>query len=158
MPLDALTAHRPPTRDYHGRDVDSVAVGGAGIRRVTGGCAISTNWTLGFKQSSFNLIAQALRSDSIHAFGRPPLYQHALVPSAFRLQVSWFASESVPELRPINSGIHSVRDTAHRLHASASTGSIIATGEAALLDQLVRPVLPSDAAHLYGVTATCRRS
>ncbi len=74
-------------------------------------------WTLGFKQSSLNLIAQALRSDSIHAFRRPPLHQHALVPITFRLQVSWFASESVPELHPIYSGIHSVRTTAHPLDA-----------------------------------------
>jgi len=42
-----------------------------------------------------------------------------------------------------------------RLHASGSTGSIIATGEVALLARLVRPGLPSDAAHLYDVTVTC---
>ena len=60
MPLDALTAHRPPTRDYYGRDVDSVAVGGVGIKRAADGCAVSTYWTLGFKQFSLHHIGQPL--------------------------------------------------------------------------------------------------
>jgi hypothetical protein len=149
MPLDALTAHRPPTRDYHGREAESVTVGGVGLKRAADGCAVSTYWTLGFKQSSFNLIAQASRGDSIHAFRRPPLHQHALVPFTFRLQVSWFASESVPELRPIYSGIHSVRTTAHTLMASGSTGRHRSgwytpsyESASAPLARLVRPGLP----------------
>lgn len=112
-------------------------------------------WTLGFKQSSLNPIAQASRGRALHAFPRSPLYQHALVPSAFRLQVSWFASKFVPELRPISSGIISVRTTAHRLRASGSTGNIMASGKLAPLARLVRPGLPGDAPRLNGVTETC---
>jgi hypothetical protein len=122
MPLDALTAHRPPARDCHGRKADSVTADGVGLRRAADECAVSTRWALGFKQSSFNHIAQALRGRALHVFQRAPLYQHALVPSTFRLQVSWFASESVPELRPSYSGIPRRRTTAHTLAAPRSTG------------------------------------
>jgi len=45
-------------------------------------------WTLGFRQSSFDHIAQALQGHNIHVFCRSPLYRHALVPSPFRVQVS----------------------------------------------------------------------
>ena len=45
-------------------------------------------WTLGFRQFSFSPIAQALQSHSAHVFGCPLLYQHAVVPSPFRVQVS----------------------------------------------------------------------
>jgi hypothetical protein len=42
-------------------------------------------WVLGFKQSSFSHIIQALQDHSLHIFRCPPLYQHALVPSPFRV-------------------------------------------------------------------------
>ena len=34
---------------------------------------------------SFHHIAQALQGHSLHVFDCPPLYQHALVPSSFRI-------------------------------------------------------------------------
>jgi hypothetical protein len=53
-----------------------------------------TTWGLGFKQSSLDLIAQALRSVALHVFEQPPLHRQAVVPSSFRIQVGRFASES----------------------------------------------------------------
>jgi hypothetical protein len=50
----------------------------------------------GFKQSSLNRITQVLQDSAIHVFWQFPLYQHALVPSTFQLQVNWFISESFP--------------------------------------------------------------
>jgi len=155
MPFHELIAHRPSTRDYRRREKCTC---GCRWRRPQACCRRVCTlhpWTLGFKQSSLNPIAQALRGRATHAFLRSPLYQHALVPSAFRLQVSWFASESVPELRPISSGIISVRTTAHTLAVPCSTGNIAAGGKSAPLARLVRPGLPGDASRLNGVTETC---
>lgn len=42
-------------------------------------------WTLGFRQFSFSHIAQALQSHSLHILVYSLLYQHALVPSLFRV-------------------------------------------------------------------------
>ena len=44
-------------------------------------------WILGFKQSSFSPIIQALQDRNIHIFCYAPLSDHALVPSPFRVQV-----------------------------------------------------------------------
>ncbi len=40
---------------------------------------------LGFRQSSFHHITQALRVEAIHVFRQLPLYIHALVPSSFQI-------------------------------------------------------------------------
>ena len=53
-------------------------------------------WRLGFKQSSLSLITQMLQVCASHVFGRLPLYQHAVFPSSFRIQVGWFISEYQP--------------------------------------------------------------
>jgi len=71
------------------------------------------HWTLGFRQSSFSPIAQALQSNSVHVFRCPLLYRHAVVPSPFRVQVSRSPRSHCPELRPPLVAIHSARDTAH---------------------------------------------
>ena len=53
-------------------------------------------WTLGFRQSSFNHIAQALQDRNLHIFGYSLLYEHALVPSPFRVQVSCSPRRHLP--------------------------------------------------------------
>src|SRR5438270_13752200 len=63
----------------------------AGWRRCTGVLPTDVpfrRWTLGFRQSSFSRIAQALRGRTVHAFRRSPLHVHALVPTSFRIRVS----------------------------------------------------------------------
>ena len=59
------------------------------------------HWTLGFGQSSSHHIAQALQGGTIPVFCYPPLSNHALVPSPFRVEVrrsprSHFALNSGP--------------------------------------------------------------
>jgi len=71
------------------------------------------HWTLGFRQFGFSHIAQALQSNSAHVFSCPLLYQQAVVPSPFRVQVSRSPRSHCPELRPPLVAIHSARDTAH---------------------------------------------
>lgn len=48
------------------------------------------HWELGFKQFSFHRFVQMLRVCGLHVFNHLPLYQHAVVPSSFRIQVGWF--------------------------------------------------------------------
>ena len=79
------------------------------------------HWTLGFRQFSFSHIAQALQSNSAHVFGCPLLYQHAVVPSPFRVQVSRSPRSHCPELRPPLVAILSARDTAHTFASSGSS-------------------------------------
>jgi len=76
------------------------------------------HWTLGFRQYSFNLIAQALQSHNIHVFCCSPLYRHALVSSPFQVQVSRSPRSHCSELRPTLLAILSVRDTAHRFRVT----------------------------------------
>ena len=45
-------------------------------------------WALDFKPSSFRHITRVLPSNDVSVFFRSRLYQHALVPSPFRGQVS----------------------------------------------------------------------
>ena len=86
-------------------------------------------WTLGFRQFSFSHIAQVLQSHSLHVFGRSLLYQHALVPSPFRVQVSCSPRSHCPELRPPQVAIPSVRDTAHGDAASGTFNAVATTSD-----------------------------
>ena len=63
------------------------------FRRATDECALHS-WRFGFKQSSFNLVAQVLQDDTLHVFRHLPLSQHAIVPSSFRIRVGWVTSKS----------------------------------------------------------------
>jgi hypothetical protein len=53
-------------------------------------------WLLGFSQSRFSHIAQALQSHTLHIFWYAPLYRHAVVPSPFRVQVSRLPRSHLP--------------------------------------------------------------
>ncbi len=116
------------------------------------------HWTLGFRQYSFNLIAQALQSHNIHVFCCSPLYRHALVSSPFQVQVSRSPRSHCSELRPTLLAILSVRDTAHTFmaHGSPSTVESLSNPDLygihdkASLDCLMSPphFLPRE---LYGV-------
>ena len=77
-------------------------------------------WLLEFGQCSSNHIAQVLQSRNLHNFSYAPLYQYAIFPSPFRVQVDWFTSKCYLELWLFATAIYSVRDTAHTLAASGS--------------------------------------
>jgi hypothetical protein len=55
------------------------------------------HWGLGFRQSSFRLIARALPGRIVSVFRYPLLFRQALVPSSFRLQVNRMAQRSSSE-------------------------------------------------------------
>jgi len=76
--------------------VDSAAPDGAGVQTCYRRVCQFHHWTLGFKQSGLNHIAQALQGRTLHVFKCSPLYWHALVPSSFQIQVNQFTSESMP--------------------------------------------------------------
>ena len=78
----------------HDRESPFVRSDGVGVQTCYRRECILLLWVLGFRQSSFHLIAQALRNGVLHVFGHLPLYRHAIFPSAFRLQVNRFASKS----------------------------------------------------------------
>jgi UDP-2,3-diacylglucosamine pyrophosphatase LpxH len=46
-------------------------------------------WILEFRQCSFRRITRASPRTTVHDFRAPRLFQHAVVPSGFRRQVSW---------------------------------------------------------------------
>ena len=75
-------------------DADAVA---AGVR--------FHHWGLGFRQSSFRPITRALRDGTFSAFGRLPLFGHAVFPSGFRLQVNPMAQKHPSEFLLTASGI-----------------------------------------------------
>lgn len=70
-------------------------------------------WLLKFGQFSSNHIAQVLQSRNLHIFDYAPLYQYAIFPLPFRVQVDWFTSKYYLELWLFETAIYSVRDTAH---------------------------------------------
>jgi len=82
------------------------------------------HWTFGFRQYSFNHIAQVLQSHNLHVFCCSPLYRHALVSSPFQVQVSCSPRSHCSELRPTLLAILSVRDTAHALTAHSSHSKV----------------------------------
>jgi hypothetical protein len=73
MPLNSFTSHRPSTEAYSKRNWNLELSRASAYRRATDGCAVSTSWTLRFRQSSFSPIAQALRGRPIHVFCDAPL-------------------------------------------------------------------------------------
>ena len=83
-------------------------------------------WTLGFRQFSFDRIAQALQCHSLHAFDCAPLYlivfnrYMLLSPFFFKSRLVVHLGVVRPELRPPQVAILSVRDTAHPLSSSGS--------------------------------------
>src|ERR671925_92521 len=79
------------------------------------------HWTLGFGQCSSHPIAQALQGRTIHVFCYAPLFDHALVPSPFRVQVRRSPRSHRLELRPPLEAIPSVRDMAHSFPSSSSS-------------------------------------
>jgi hypothetical protein len=54
------------------------------------------HWRLGFRQSSFSPIAQALQSHSLRVFRCALLYEQALVPLPFGAQVSCSPRSHLP--------------------------------------------------------------
>ena len=108
MSLNELTAHR-----YVGQGLLRTKRGFRSFRHHRRADVLPMgvhfhHWTLGFKQSSFNHIAQALRSHAIHVFRRSPLYQHALVPASFRIVGKLVRLEVCLELRPSQTAINLV--------------------------------------------------
>src|ERR671924_1642992 len=79
------------------------------------------HWTLGFGQCSSHPIAQALQGRTIHVFCYAPLFDHALVPSPFRVQVRRSPRSHRLELRPPLEAMRSVRDMAHSFPSSSSS-------------------------------------
>ncbi len=95
MPFNAFTTHRPSAKTYPERKANPELPMASGCRRATDGCEFHP-WTLGFRQSSFSPIGQALQDDRLHVFDGLPLYEHALVPSPFRVQVSCSPRRQLP--------------------------------------------------------------
>ena len=63
------------------------------------------HWRLGFRRSSFRLIARVLQDEVFSAFRHPLLLRHALFPSGFRLQVNLMTQKRPSEFLLTESGI-----------------------------------------------------
>src|SRR5437868_1433082 len=83
-----------------------------------------SNWELDFKQCSFNRAVRILHHLPLNIFRVSMLFAHALVPSAFRLQVSAMIQESPSKFFLTVSGILSPRHAAHR-NKTPTAGSAI---------------------------------
>jgi hypothetical protein len=83
MPLNAFITYRPLGKAYP-KHCANPGLPVAPASDVVPAGEFFHRWTLGFRQSGFSLIVQALRSGTVHAFRYPPRYQHALVPLPFR--------------------------------------------------------------------------
>src|SRR6266567_8354454 len=73
-----------------------------------------SNWELDFKQCSFDRAVRILHHLPFNIFRISMLFTHALVPSAFRLQVSAMIQESPSKFFLTASGILKLRHAAHR--------------------------------------------
>ncbi len=73
-----------------------------------------SNWGLDLKQSSFDRAVRILHRLPLNIFRVSMLFTHALVPSAFRLQVSAMIQESPSKFFLTVSGILKPRHAAHR--------------------------------------------
>src|SRR5258707_3957071 len=62
-------------------------------RRRSGEGATFPRWGLGFRQCSFRPIRRALRGGAFGVFEQPPLFERAVFPSGFRLQVNPMAQK-----------------------------------------------------------------
>ena len=76
-----------------------------------------SNWGLDFKQCSFDHAVRILHHLPLNIFRVSMLFTHAVVPSAFRLQVSAMIQESPSQFFLTVSGILKPR---HAAHASKS--------------------------------------
>src|SRR5262249_21051554 len=76
-----------------------------------------TEWTLGFRQSSFHHAIRASASVPPSGFAASDLSEHAVFPSGFRFQVDSVAQESHALSLPCCTGIKLRRDAAHILAA-----------------------------------------
>ena|GEM_PF-5116246 len=72
-----------------------------------------SNWGLDFKQSSFDHAVRILHHLPLNIFRVSMLFTHAVVPSAFRLQVSAMIQESPSQFFLTVSGILKPRHAAH---------------------------------------------
>src|SRR6266851_10513445 len=72
-----------------------------------------SNWGLDLKQSSFDRAVRILHRLPLNIFRVSMLFTHALVPSAFRLQVSAMIQESPSKFFLTVSGILKPRHAAH---------------------------------------------
>src|SRR2546427_12265415 len=72
-----------------------------------------SNWELDFKQCSFDRAVRILHHLPFNIFRISMLFTHALVPSAFRLQVSAMIQESPSKFFLTASGILKPRHAAH---------------------------------------------
>src|SRR5918912_1371442 len=68
-------------------------------------------WVFEFKQSSFHLIAQALRNHPLHVFVGVPPYGMLLSPRPFGSRLARSPRSRYPELRPLGVAIVVVRVT-----------------------------------------------
>ena len=73
-----------------------------------------SDWELDFKQCSFDHAVRILHHLPLNIFRVSMLFTHALVPSAFRLQVSAMIQESPSKFFLTVSGILKPRHAAHR--------------------------------------------
>src|SRR5438128_5337996 len=73
-----------------------------------------SNWELDFKQCSFDRTVRILHHLPFNIFRISMLFTHALVPSAFRLQVSAMIQESPSKFFLTASGILKPRHAAHK--------------------------------------------
>ena len=76
-----------------------------------------TEWTLGFKQSSFHHTVRASTGVQLGGFAVPGLSEHARFPFDFRRQVGPVAQGCHAPPFPSCSGINSSRDAAHFVRA-----------------------------------------
>ena len=84
MPFNALAGPRPARRAYRLQQPNMWLALASGSDVLPRSVRVHP-WTLGFRESTFHLIAPALQGGIRHVFCYPLLYRHAVVPSPFRV-------------------------------------------------------------------------
>src|SRR5664279_4799744 len=91
---------------------DTDAGHGTGIRRVSGGRRLASagDWDSGNQALA---ISRGSRNASLHAWTRPLISWHAIVPCTFRIQVSHRTQQPPPNCSRLNRGYNEAPRGAH---------------------------------------------
>jgi hypothetical protein len=93
IPLANFMSWSPHEEGCNERAQVSIASHGTGIRRCNRWVKYDTSWRFAFEQSGPCHITRVLQNGTLSVFEWLPLFQQALVPSDFQLQVGWMAQE-----------------------------------------------------------------
>jgi hypothetical protein len=151
IPLNELVARRPSAGGSHSREAESVAADGAGVQTCYRRVCL---FTPGYWSSSNPALTISLRCRGAAPYTsseRSPLCRHALVPSAFRLQVSRLTSKSSPPnfaqlrwefLRCVTRRTISRQPSSTSRHRASRLGSPLGRAGEARLAGWSRPIPP----------------